>query len=397
MGKKKFMSGVVATANAVKLADVDVIATYPIRPYTGVMSELTRMVADGELDAEILHAAGEHDQLAIAYGASAAGARTFVGSSGVGVTFAFEVYSPMSGARLPAQCMIADRTLDPPGDFGSEHTEALCCRDQAWIMGWAENPQEALDLSLLFYRIGEDPRVLLPQFACQDGYFVSHIPGEVDIPDPAQVKEFLPPYKNHHSLDPNKPQIIGAQIEPKMGPPLQYQRKMAVDAARKVIVEAHEDFGRIFGRKYDPWMEEYLTEDADAVFFIQGAHAATARAVARRMRDQGAKVGVVKLRTFRPFPSREVCDRLSRFKVVGIVNNDACFGISGGAGVLFSEVRTALYGLGDRVKTIGFVAGLGGEVISREELYSMGKVMLEAARTGVVEKDTYWLPFELSA
>lgn len=397
MSKKRFITGLVAVANAVRLADVDVIATFPIRPYTGVMSELTRMVADGELDAEVLHAAGEHDQLAIAYGASACGARTFVGSSGVGITFAFETYSPISGARLPVQCMIADRTLDPPGDFGSEHTEAFSCRDQAWIMGWAENPQEALDMSLLFYRIGEDPRVLLPQFACQDGYFVSHIPGDVEIPDEAQVKEFLPPYKNHHVLDPRTPMIIGAQIEPAMGPPLQYQRKQAMDEAKKAIAEAYSDFGRIFGRKYDPWLEEYMTGDADAVFFMQGAHAGTAKAVVRRMREMGAKIGLVKLRTFRPFPTQEVTDRLSRFKVVGVVNNDACFGISGGAGVLFSEVRTALYGLGDRVKTIGFVAGLGGEVISHEELYRMAQVMLEAARTRVVEKETYWLPFELSA
>jgi pyruvate ferredoxin oxidoreductase alpha subunit/oxalate oxidoreductase subunit alpha len=397
MGKHRFISGVVAVANAVKLADVDVIATYPIRPYTGVMSELARMVADGELDAEILHAAGEHDQLAIAFGASACGARTFVGSSGVGVTFAFENYSPISGARLPVQCLIADRTLDPPGDFGSEHTEALCCRDQAWIMGWAENPQEALDLSLLMYRIGEDPRVLLPQFPCQDGYFVSHIPGEVDILDQAQVKEFLPPYKNHHVLDPKTPQIIGAQIEPKMGPPLQYQRKKAMDEARKAIVEAYRDFGEIFGRKYDPWLEEYMTDDAEVVFFIQGAHAATARAVVTRMRQMGAKVGMVKLRTFRPFPTEEIKEKLSRFKVVGVIDNDACFGISGGAGVLFSEVRTALYGLGDKVKVLGFVAGLGGEVITREEFYGIAQVMLEVAKTGKVEKEAYWLPFEISA
>ncbi|MGE5486053.1 MAG: oxalate oxidoreductase subunit alpha [Ignavibacteriales bacterium] len=397
MGQKRFITGLVAVAHAVRLADVDVIATFPIRPYTGVMSELTRMVADGELDAEVLHAAGEHDQLAIAYGASASGARTFVGSSGVGVTFAFETYSPISGARLPVQCMIADRTLDPPGDFGSEHTEALSCRDQAWIMGWAENPQEALDMSLLFYRVGEDPRVLLPQFPCQDGYFVSHIPGTVDIPDEAQVKEFLPPYRNHHVLDPRTPMIIGAQIEPTMGPPLQYQRKKAMDEAKKAVEEAYSDFAGIFGRKYDPWIEEYMTGDADAVFFIQGAHSGTAKAVVRRMREMGAKIGLAKLRTFRPFPTEEVRDRLSRFKVVGVVNNDACFGISGGSGVLFSEVRTALYGFGDRVKTIGFVAGLGGEVISHEELYRMAQVMLETARTGVVEKETYWLPFELSA
>ncbi|MGB4512090.1 MAG: hypothetical protein WBI31_10600, partial [Thermacetogeniaceae bacterium] len=132
MGKVRRISGCVAAAEAVRLADVDVISSYPIRPYTGIMSELARMIADGELDAELVYAEGEHAQLSVVYGASAAGARTFTGSSGVGVTFAFEVYSPISGERLPVQMAIGDRTLDPPGDFGSEHTDAECCRDQGW-------------------------------------------------------------------------------------------------------------------------------------------------------------------------------------------------------------------------------------------------------------------------
>lgn len=395
MGKKRLITGVVATAEAVRLADVDVISSYPIRPYTGIMSELARMIADGELDAEFVHAEGEHAQLSVVYGASAAGARTFTGSSGVGVTYAMEVYSPISGERLPVQMAIADRTLDPPGDFGSEHTDAEVCRDQCWIQSWAATPQEALDLTLLYYRIGEDPDVLLPQYACQDGYFVSHIAGEVDIPDEAQVKEFLPPYKNKHQLNIYDPQIIGAQIEPDMGPPLQYQRALAMRNAKKVIKEAYEDYNRIFGRNYSPFVEEYMTEDAEVVLFLQGAHSQTAIDTARRLRNHGEKVGVVRLRTFRPFPTEEVRDSLSRFKVVGVVDNSANFGIAGGGGVLLTEARTALYGEGDKVKTVGFVAGLGGEAITRDEFYRMFAKMQDIAKTGKVEQNAYWVPFEL--
>lgn len=395
MGTKRLISGVVAVANAVKLADVDVIASYPIRPYTGVMSELARLVADGELDAEFIHAEGEHAQLSLAYGAAAAGARTFVGSSGVGVTYAFEVYSPISGERLPVQCMIADRTLDPPGDFGSEHTDALTARDQAWLMGWAESPQEALDLSLLFYRIGEDPRVSLPQFACQDGYFVSHILGEVEIPDKRQVDEFLPPYRPVHYLDPANPMIIGAQIEPKMGPPLQYQRHLAVQAAREVIREATRQFNEVFGRSYAPFVETVAVEDAEVVLVMQGAHTATARVVVDKLRRLGHKIGLAKLRVIRPFPGDELRDALGSAKAVGVVDNGVAFGIASGGGVLLTEVRSALYGLGDRVKTVGFVGGLGGEVISREEFYGIARKLFEVARTGQSEKDAYWLPFEL--
>ena len=167
MAKEMTLSGCAASAQAVKMAKVDVICSYPIRPYTAAMMELAKMVAEGELDAEFIHGEGEHAQLSVVYGASAAGARTFTGSSGVGVTYAMEVYSPISGARLPVQMMIADRALDPPGDFGSEHTDAMSCRDQGWIMGWAESPQEAFDNHLINYRIGEDPRVMLPQFVCR--------------------------------------------------------------------------------------------------------------------------------------------------------------------------------------------------------------------------------------
>ncbi|HBQ86710.1 MAG TPA: pyruvate ferredoxin oxidoreductase [Syntrophomonas sp.] len=395
MGKIKRISGCVAAAQAVRLADVDVISSYPIRPYTGIMSELARMIADGELDAELVYAEGEHAQLSVVYGASAAGARAYTGSSGVGVTYAMEVYSPLSGERLPVQMAIGDRTLDPPGDFGSEHTDAECCRDQGWIQGWASTQQEVLDMALIYYRVGEDPRVMLPQYACQDGYYVTHILGTVDIPDEAQVKEFLPPYKNHHVLDPKHPQIIGAQIEPEQGPPMQYQRRMAIDNINPVLIQAYDEFGKIFGRKYDPFLEEYMTEDADIVMFGQGAHMETAKAVAKRLRNLGEKVGVVRLRAFRPFPYEEIAKRMSKYKAIGVLDNSAQFGISGGAGVLLTELRTALYDVGDKVKTVGFVAGLGGEVVTHEEFLRMYKKLEDIVKTGKVEKTRYWVPFEL--
>ncbi len=395
MGVKKRMSGCVATANAIRLADVDVICSFPIRPYTGIMSELARMVADGELDAEFILGEGEHGQLSVVYGAAAAGARAFTGSSGVGVMYAMELYSPISGERLPLQMCIADRTLDPPGDFGSEQTDAMCCRDQGWIQGWASSPQEALDISLMYYRIGEDPRVLLPQYACQDGYFVSHILGEVDVPSQAEVNAFLPAYKNHHVLDVKNPMIIGAQIEPQMGPGLQYQRYLAVEGSRKVIEEVHQEFADIFGRKYDPWIEEYMTEGAETVIFIQGGHAETGKTVVNRLRNLGEKVGLIRLRTLRPFPTKEVREALSKFKAVGVIDNSVSFGIACSAGILLTEVRAAIYDMGDKVKTVGFVAGLGGEMITHDEFYKVFKKLKEVVKTGRVDKESYWLPFEL--
>src|SRR6266403_1670739 len=301
--KKKTVriNGCVAAAQAAKYADVDVITAYPIRPYTATMMALAQMVANGELDAEYIVADSEHSQLSIAHGASSSGARVFTGSSGVGVQYGYELYSPISGSRMPVQMMIADRTLDPPGDFGSEHTDALSTRDMGWLMGWSCDAQEAFDNHLMAYRIGEDPRVLLPQMVCQDGFFVSHITTDCELPDPGQVKEFLRPVR--HGM---------ARIMPEQGPPLQLERARAMEGSMPVIEQAHDEFARIFGRTYDPWLEEFMTDGADVVFFLQGGHGVTARYAIRHMRERGAKVGMARLRTIRPYPTDQVMACLSK-------------------------------------------------------------------------------------
>ena len=248
MAQEKMLSGCAAAAQGAKEAEVEVICSFPIRPYTAIMMELARMVANGELDAEFVHGEGEHAQVSVVLGASAAGARAYTGSSGVGVTYALEVYSPMAGGRYPLQMAIADRTLDPPGDFGSEHTDAMSCRDQGWLMGWAATPQEVFDNTLINYRVGEDPRIMLPQMVCQDGYFISHIPDKVILPDKSQVKEFLPPYKAPHPLSTTCPVSHGPQIRPDQGAPMDAQRAATFLEVPKVIEEAMADFNRIFGR-----------------------------------------------------------------------------------------------------------------------------------------------------
>ncbi len=395
MAKEMTLSGCAASAQAVKMARVDVICSYPIRPYTAAMMELAKMVADGELDAEFIHGEGEHGQLSVVYGASAAGARTFTGSSGVGVTYAFETYSPISGGRLPVQMMIADRALDPPGDFGSEHTDAMSARDQGWIMGWAETPQEAFDNHLINYRIGEDPRVMLPQFVCQDGYFVSHIPGKVKLPEQAQVDEFLPPYNpGAHVLDPKRPVSHGPQIRPDQGTIMDLQRAQAFLDLPKVIREVVDSYNRIFGRTYSPFLEEYLTDDAEIVLFMQGGHAATARHAVRHLREKGLKVGLVKLRFVRPFPTQEVGEVLSKFKAVGVIETSTSYGGSMRGGNLLAEARAALYDAPKRPLTTSFMAGLGGDVIPLGEFYWMAEVLAKAVKAGKVEKNVYWSGLE---
>jgi oxalate oxidoreductase subunit alpha len=394
MAKETVMAGCSSAAHAAKAARVEVISSYPIRPYTGIMMELSKLVANGDLDAEFVHGEGEHAQVSIALGASACGARAYTGSSGVGVTYAMEVYSPAAGGRYPLQMAIADRALDPPGDFGSEHTDVMSARDQGWIMGWAETPQEVFDNTIMYYKIGEDPAVMLPQFCCQDGYFVSHIPGKVSIPDQSQVDEYLPAYTPHLPLDPKRPSSHGPQIYPDQGSAIDIQRTIAMINAPKVIEKAVADFNKQFGRNYSPFLEEYKCDGADFVFFLMGAHCRTARYAVDHLRKKGAKVGMVKLRFVRPFPTEAVAESLKKFKAVGIVETSTSYGGAMKGGNLIHEVRSACYDLPKQPAITSFMAGLGGEVVTLEEFYKMAKILAEAAKAGKIDQYVYWVNFD---
>jgi pyruvate/2-oxoacid:ferredoxin oxidoreductase alpha subunit len=393
-GKKLRMNGCSASAHAALFADVDVITAYPIRPYTAIMMNLAQFIADGLLDAEYLHADGEHSQLGAALGAGSCGARAFTGSSGVGVTYAYEMYSPTSGARIPIQMAIANRTLDPPGDFGSEHTDALCTRDMGWLMGWACTPQEVFDKHLIGYAIGEDPRVLLPQMIVQDGYFVSHISGEVQLPTVAQVERLLPPYKHPFALDPNNPVSHGPQIHPEQGPPLQLERARAMENAIPIMREKTDEFGEIFGRHYPHFVEEFMLDDAEVVFVIQGGHAVTCATAVKRARERGIKAGMARLLWTRPFPTEDLQRALHRAKVVGVVETNLGLGGASYGGILSLDVTTALYHAANRPLVTSFMAGLGGETIPLEEFAWMADKMITAMERGEVEKATHWVNFE---
>jgi pyruvate/2-oxoacid:ferredoxin oxidoreductase alpha subunit len=397
VGQKLKLSGCAATAQAVKAANVDVICSFPIRPYTGTMIELARMVNTGELDAEFVHGEGEHAQLSVVLGASASGARVFTGTSGVGMTYAMEVVSPVSGEFHPVQCMIGNRTLDPPGDFGSEHTEAMTTRDQGWIMGWADSPQEAYDITLMYYRLGEDPRVMLPQFPCQDGYFITHIPGLVELAEPGQVESFLPMFNPAHKLDPREPVLMGPQCRPDQGAAIELGRTNAMKRARQIIPEITKEFGDKFGRYYDPFVEKYRTEDADFIFVGQGAHARTARMAADRLRAQGEKVGVARIRFWRPFNSDDLVAAVGHAKVVGILENSNSFGSVLDSGPVTAETRAALYDLENRPKVLTFMEGLGGEVVRLNDFYWMYKTMKQAAALRKPNQMVFWTGFDSGA
>jgi len=394
MAQERMLSGCAAAAQGAKFAEVEVICSYPIRPYTAIMMELARMVANGELDAEFIHGEGEHAQVSVVLGASAAGARAYTGSSGVGVTYAFEVYSPAAGGRYPLQMAIADRTLDPPGDFGSEHTDAMSCRDQGWLMGWASTPQEVFDNTLINFRVGEDPTIMLPQFVCQDGYFISHIADKVILPEMSQVREFLPPYKAPHPLSLECPVSHGPQIRPDQGAPMDAQRAATFLEVPRVIEKAVADYNRIFGRNYDPHLEKYKMEDAEVAFFIQGAHANTCKNAINQMRSKGLKAGMVRPRWVRPWPTQQIAEAFSGVKAVASVETSTSYGGAMRGGNLIHELRASLYDLEKRPLVTSFMAGLGGDVILLEDFDYMAKVLAQMVQEKKTRKHVYWIGFE---
>jgi pyruvate ferredoxin oxidoreductase alpha subunit len=391
MAKRFMWTGTRAIAEAVKLADVDVIAAYPIRPYTGVMNSLAKMLADGEFAAEMIGADSEHSQFEIVKHASAVGARTFVGSSGVGLAYAAEPIFVTALGQLPVVAMAGCRALDDPGNFGMEWNDVLAFRDSGWLMSWAKDPQEALDMILVAYRVSEDRRVLLPSFVAVDGAAITHISTPVEPPSREGVAKFLPPYKPQYPLDPSYGPVTKAQhIAPSLiGPELRKVVDNAMTQAREVIREAWKDYAVFVGREYPPFIEKKYIEDAEIAIVTMGAYAKDAVHVANKLRQEGVKVGVVRMRYFRPFPQKELVEALGKVKAVGVIDFSYSFGSADSSSVLFNEVRSALYENSSHPLLIDFMF-VGGREPSVEHFEQAIKLLQKAAAKGAVEKHVWW-------
>src|SRR5512136_2585663 len=301
--KTALITGSEAIAVACKLADVDVITAYPIRPYDTVMQYVSKLVANGEMDCEYIVAEGEHSQFEIVKHASAAGARVFVGSSGVGWMYAMEALTVTPALRIPMIAMVGNRALDDPGAFGVEHNDALAVRDLGWQLVWVDSAQEALDTALIAYRVAEDRRVFLPCAISCDGAFLTHSQALVKIPTQEKVNAFLPRYdRGDLLLHPDNPITVAPQANEDWLMEIRRQNAAAMDRTPAVIREAYADFERIFGRRYgNPFFEEYETADADVVLVGMGTLSTPVRVAIRALRAEGHKVGFVRVRWFRPF------------------------------------------------------------------------------------------------
>ena len=389
---EELISGSEAIARACALADVDVITAYPIRPYDTVMQFVSKLIADGELTCEYIVAESEHSQFEIVKHASAVGARVFTGSSGVGWFYAFEALAVTCGLRLPMVAMVGNRALDDPGAFGCEHNDALAVRDLGWMLNWAATAQDCIDTAFLAWRVAEDPRVFLPVAISTDGAFLTHSQQIVKVPDKSLVDRFLPPYdRGKFQLHPDNPITIAPQVNEDWLMEIRRQTDAAMRRARDVIIEAHDDFKRIFGRGGDPFLEEYMTDDADVVLMGMGTLTLPLKVTVRRLRERGHKVGFIRVKWFRPFPTPEIIESLSRFKAVGVIDRDYSLGSPLHGGVLFNEVRSTMYSSEARVPIIGFVAGLGGREITLRATREMFDIIEKAAENGASSQEIHWI------
>jgi pyruvate ferredoxin oxidoreductase alpha subunit len=358
--KRVGLEGSFAVAEAVKLARVETIAAYPITPQTHIVERLAEFVANGELDAEYIPVESEHSAMSACIGASAVGARTFTATAGQGLELMHEVLYVASSMRLPIAMVVANRALSAPLSVWGDHSDVMAVRDCGWIQLFAENVQQAFDLVLCAFRIGEDPSVLFPVMVHIDGFHLSHVIEPLYLLGQDAVDRFLPPYHHPFALNPARPVTMGD-----FGPPFVYtEAKKAQDFAlrssKKVIVDVLKQFGELSGRHYG-LVETYKADSADVLLLCLGSFSETAMMAVDRMREEGEKVGLVRLRLWRPFPTEEVCQALAQARVVIVLDRSISLG---GPAPVCSEIRSALYSLDTRPKVVSFVGGLGGRDIT---------------------------------
>jgi pyruvate ferredoxin oxidoreductase alpha subunit len=370
-----------AIAEAVKQANVDVIAAYPITPQTHIVEKLAEMVANGELDSEYIPVESEHSAMSACLGSSAVGARTFTSTASQGLILMHEVVMVAASLRLPIVMVVANRALSGPLNIWGDHSDAMITRDAGWISIFVENGQQAYDQVLCAFRIAENKDVLLPVVINVDGFHATHVIESFYFLDQKTVDEFIPPYVHPSPLDPDNPVTMGCFAPPPMYTESRKALDTAVRDSQKTIVETWKRFGEITGRNYLP-VESYKTEGAETLLITMGSYSENAMMTIDKMQSEGKKVGLVRLRLWRPFPTKEVLDAVSGARNIIILDRHVSLG---GPGPVCSEIKAALYPVEKKPHVVGIVGGLGGRDISPqnfESLIELGLAKIKAGQTG---------------
>ena len=362
---KQFLSGDEAFAYGIRLARPHVISAYPITPQTIVVEKLSEFVEDGSLQSEFIHVESEHSALSCAIGASSVGARAFTATSSQGLLYMAECLPYASGGRFPIVMMNANRSTALPWNIYGDQRDSLSQLDSGWIQAYAENAQESLDLALMGYYIAEHKAVSTPFMANLDGFVLTHTYEVVDVPSQEQADEFLPPYRTENKMDLSNPKNLAFSAGPDTNSIFKYKEHIGVLKAKSVISEAEQKFETIFGRRYTGLTENYKTEDADYILITLGSISGLVREIVDKLREQGEKVGLLKIRYMRPFPNEEIAQAVKNAKSVSVLEKDISFG---NEGAVYTNVNSALQKAGINIPTSNYIGGLGGKNISPQEI-----------------------------
>ncbi len=364
MSKRVGIEASFAVAEAAKLARVEVVAAYPITPQTHIVERFSEQVADGEVDAEFVCVESEHSALSACLGSSATGARTFTATAGQGLELMHEVLYVASSARLPIVMAVVNRALSGPLNVWGDHSDAMATRDCGWIQIFCTDGQEAFDQTICAFRIAEDAKVLFPVMVHLDGFHVSHVVEPMFLMEQNEVDAFIPPYKHPFPLHPDRPVTMGAFAGPAIYTEARKAQEEALKTSKSAICAVWDEFGKRFGRRYTP-VETYRAEDAELLLLIMGSFSQTAEIAVDALRQKGKKVGLVRMRLWRPFPFEELRQAVRGAKVLAVF--DRCLSYGGSGGPVCGEVKAALYDEKERPAVFGFVGGLGGRDVFPEE------------------------------
>jgi pyruvate ferredoxin oxidoreductase alpha subunit len=392
MNTRKFMSGNRAIAEAAKLAEVNVVSAYPITPQTSIVEYLSEFIAKGELCAEFVQAESEFGAMSACIGASSVGARVFTATCSQGLALMHELNYVAAGLRLPIVMAVTNRQLSQPLGMWCDHSDAMGERDSGWMQIYVETCQEAFDTVIQAFKLAETKEVLLPTMVCLDGFILSHTSEPVEIPEQKEIRDFLPSYKPdadyHTLLDVKKPLAAGGGCPPAFTMEFDYKKYDAQEKGRETLRKIDEEFGNTFGRRYG-LVEAYRCDDADAILVGMGTIVGTAKDVADQLRsEKNMRVGVLKIRSYRPFPKEEVLKATCGAKAVAVVSRAISYGL--GAPV-FSDVATTMSNASEKPVLLNCIAGMGGRDVDKKSLAGVFEKAIKAAETGKIENEVEWV------
>lgn len=357
------MEGSFAVAEAVRRCRPQVIAAYPITPQTHIVEALAEMTANCEIDCDYITVESEFSALSACLGASAAGSRVYSATTSQGLALMYEVCFNVAGMRLPVVMTIANRAMSAPLSIWNDQQDSISLRDSGWLQFYAEDNQEASDLHYIAYRVAEDHSVLLPVMVCFDGFILSHTYEPVDIPSQEEVDRFLPALQPYQKLEAADPVSFGMYATPDYYLEFRYEIDNAVKNSLGVFEKAGREFSLLTGRDYSSPVEEYRMEDAETVLVALGSLCGTVKDSIDEMRAEGKKVGLLRIRCFRPFPGEAVRRALSRAARVAVLDKNISLGSKG---AVATEVRDALYG--GSTPVLGYIIGLGGRDVKKSDI-----------------------------